>query len=291
MAHCPSCQKKETPPWTLTFANVALLLLIVFVAFLSVSRTDQGRSVRLVASLQRAFGVNGIPLTYDASADHLLSPIEFAQKIALLHQLSPLIDKRKADVETTSEGFLIRIDLDTLFIPGTQTLRPEGKPPLQALANLLASMDNRVQVVGYADTDDAAPPGNTHVRGNPLALAASSRLHQKVKPEARSGADGAARPEASAESASFPESPVLSGDSSIAQAYVGVVVRFLTTEGNMAAERLQSKGLPNTTSSPKGDAKAGLAQDPRIEILIEREASPTAAHVPNDKAAGVKTGK
>ena len=89
MAHCSSRQKKAIPPWALTFANVAILLLVIFVAFLSVSRTDQGRSVQLVASLQRAFGISNLPPIHDAPVERPLDPIEFAQKVDLLHQISP----------------------------------------------------------------------------------------------------------------------------------------------------------------------------------------------------------
>ncbi len=305
MVHCPPCKTKGTPPWVLTFANVALLLLVICVAFLSVSRTDQSRSVYLVASLQRALGVKGgVPLPI-VSVETPSDPIEFPKKIELLHEISPLIDNHQADVETTQEGFLIRIKRDALFVPGSLLLQPEVKPMLLAVAGLLAGIENLVQVIGYMDNpstpnespvhDSPPPPDHaTHAQANPsLVLAFTSTLRQAVKTAEQAMArmsTGGTRAESTPDSVNHPSPPIgTSVQDNQSLAYASAVVRFLSTEGGVAAWRFQSKGLSYTALPAKEGSKGELAHDQRIEILIARETLPTETHAPGNKTDEVKT--
>ena len=65
----------------------------------------------------------------------------------------------EAEVAETDEGFLMRIKSDALFLPGTLTLRPDIKPELQQIANLLADMPNLIRVAGH--TNNLKPPAGS----------------------------------------------------------------------------------------------------------------------------------
>ncbi|MEO5339145.1 MAG: hypothetical protein H7837_01315 [Magnetococcus sp. MYC-9] len=276
MANRLSNSKGTAPLWSLTFANVALLLLAVFAALLSVSHTDSGRATQLIASLHKAFGVEGVvSLPGGASTPATLAdPVEFPQKLALLNQISPLVDSNKAEVETTAEGFVIRIAMDTLFVPDSLLLRPDMQPRLRVIANLLAGIDNLVQIAGYTEAL-SAPEGVPPKEGSVLSMAYSlSHRGGKAEPRSSQPGSGVEPPPGRKEVRSTDE--VGDGRNSASLAYASVVVTFLTAAGGVDAWRLQSKGQ-TIGPAPRGDGEkaSGLTRSRRIELLITRETLPT----------------
>ncbi|MBF0097306.1 MAG: hypothetical protein HQM04_06300 [Magnetococcales bacterium] len=290
-------KSRRMPPWTLAVANLALLLLIVFVGFLSVSRTDASRSDMLVASIQRALGVQGAaaPQPLGEAVD---DPIGFPQKIALLHQITPLVDRRQADVETTKEGFFMRMELDTVFVPGTLLLRPEIRHRLRSMATLLASLENLIHVTGYVDGLAAAPAGKkegdktaqtpgghartvghlamaTHLQQVPAAPQAAEVAGKSISvlPESTAVTSDKGNDKSQAQS-------LLAGNPALAHAVA--IAEFLVAEGSIPAWRIRTDGKPVTatvSSDNKGSTAAeataskttNIGQARRIEIRIARE--------------------
>ena len=227
-----------------------------------------------MASLHETFGTEGMIHTPVASLDTLgksVDSIEFPQKISLLHQLTPMIDNNQAEVETTSENFIIRIKLDALFVPDTLLLRPEIQPRLRDIAHLLAGMENLVHVVGYEEV--SALPEVTQPRGSSsLSLAYSLLSRRESRPTSQPAdtpSTTARHPLAKTESQRNPS-----------LAYASVIVTFFAAAGGVEMWRLQSKGLSiNQAQDQKAHQANGarLTNSRRIEILITREMLPAVA--------------
>ncbi|MBF0399901.1 MAG: hypothetical protein HQL90_03965 [Magnetococcales bacterium] len=275
MAHEPTRSKKACPAWSLTLVNVALLLLVIFIALLSASQSDPARAGQLMASLHRAFGVDGLFAFY-SPASALLGrgdPAEFPQKLALLHQIGPLVDSNRAEVETTDEGFIMRIEMDALFQPDSLQLRPEIMPRLRRMAVQLASFENRIRVVGYSDqptvpAHGAGQPGS----GRSLALAYSLL-------SARGGKSSRFRPARSGDPEQQETAAVDGGgqgNPNPALAYASVMVTYFAAAGGVETKRLEGIGHLLTAPPAKvGVEKAtSMAYRRRIEIVLTRERLP-----------------
>ncbi|WP_130470042.1 hypothetical protein [Candidatus Magnetaquicoccus inordinatus] len=287
---------KRMPPWTLAVANLALLLLIIFVGFLSVSRSDPNRSGMLVASIQRALGVKGAAAP-QALGEAVDDPIGFPQKIALLHQITPLVDRRLAEVETTKEGFFMRMDLDTVFVPGTLLMRPEIRHRLRSMATLLASLENLLHVTGYIDSPaqpatskkeggkasaeggthsatSSARGGGTETGGNSRSagtLALTTQLQQvsalSPPPSTPASATGAAPPAAESANATAGKGndksqaiALLNNNPALAHAVA--LAEFFVSEGNIPAWRIRTEGKAASatgSSDSKNNAPAESA--------------------------------
>lgn len=284
MAYCPPCKKKGAPAWTLTFANIVLLMLAICIAWLSASRTDQSKSVPLVNAFRQAFGVQDLLSSPSVSADVLVDPIEFHDKLGLLKYLADLIDNHVAVVETTKDGFLMQIELDALFAPGSVALRPGIKPLLHNLTTVLAPIHNVIQVVGYADNipltefvalQENALPSETLPLSSPsqppLALTYTRSFPRVVDEGPRSVSTRTVKPVQSKAAQGSP----------LALMYASAVVQFLTTDDKgVGAWRVQTQGLPHTMpgkarvapANKEGEKEAvDLTKRQRIEILITHE--------------------
>ena len=172
-AACPppvKC-KKGAPGWMVTFGDMMALLLTFFVLLLSMSQFERVKFEKAVGSLKDTFGVQKVEQINAFPSGNTMIAIEFQQQIVLVRlkeklelHLSGLIDNGEAELVETDEGFLMRINGDALFKPGTLTLRADVKPQLQQIANLLADMPNLIRVVGH--TNNQIPPADGIFKDN-----------------------------------------------------------------------------------------------------------------------------
>lgn len=169
-AECPVC-KKGAPAYMMTFGDMMSLLLCFFVLLLSMSQFVRVKFEKASGSLKDAFGIQRIQQINAWPSGSVMVAIEFQQEIVLVQlkeklsvSLGNLIDNGEAELVETEQGFLIRLDNDALFEPGTLTLRADIKPQIQQLANLLVTMPNLVRVVGH--TDDQPPPADGSFKDN-----------------------------------------------------------------------------------------------------------------------------
>ncbi|MEO5353825.1 MAG: hypothetical protein H7835_11540 [Magnetococcus sp. XQGC-1] len=326
MVHTLSCKKKGSPPWALTFASVALLLFAILVVLLSASRADPGKSVQLLQSLQRAFGVRVLPFALGVAPEQHADPIEFNQKIALLHQLAPLIDSHDAEVETTADGFVMRIRMDSLFLPDGSSLRPEVKSRLRGIAAVLSGIENLVRVTGYAEggaSQEAAQPKPAPApvapakasspqqvslpravpaQGEPLlGLAHTLLLHPTsrgaLQRPAAARVSDAVQP-ASVVGEAVQPAPVPAGPPLAASAsglgYAQELARLFTEEGGVAGWRLASRGLSlSALPAREGGMAKGTdrGQARTMEILITREMGAMTVDGKREKSERAETGK
>ncbi|MBF0183388.1 MAG: hypothetical protein HQM06_03220 [Magnetococcales bacterium] len=312
------------PPWILAVANLALLLLIIFVGFLSASRIDASRSGMMVASIQRALGVQGAAPAQPLG-EAVDDPIGFPQKIALLHQITPLVDRRQADVETTKEGFFMSMELDTVFVPGTVLIRPEIRHRLRSMASLLASLENLIHVTGFVDSASAAASSASSKGGTSQSDARASRsagsmtlsthLQQSsaftvpvaaasntpaANSQATEGSNAQAPAAAAKGSDKSQAAALLSSNPSLA--YAVSIADYLVAEGTIPAWRIRTEGKPvsgntgtdnksNVTPEAQPVKNSNLGHSRRIEIRIARETLSAEVASPKAKTENKTEGK
>lgn len=165
-ANCPPAPKckKGAPGWMVTFGDMMALLLTFFVLLLSMSQFERVKFEKAVGSLKDTFGTQRVEQINAWPSGNTMVAIEFQQQIVLVRliekielHLSGLIDNGQAEITETDEGFLLRINSDAMFSPGTPlTLHPDVEPQLQQVANLLEPMPNLIRVAGH--TSSQPPP-------------------------------------------------------------------------------------------------------------------------------------
>ncbi|MBF0182071.1 MAG: flagellar motor protein MotB [Magnetococcales bacterium] len=159
---CPPC-KKGAPGWLLTFGDMMSLLLTFFILLISMSTMDKVKFKEASGSLKDAFGIQRIQQIIPLPTGENLIAMEFQQQIVLVRLKEKLevilennTDAGEAELIALDEGFIMRVSRDKLLAPDGHTLRPEAKPMLLQIANLVRDLPNLVRVEGH--TGDDQPP-------------------------------------------------------------------------------------------------------------------------------------
>lgn len=162
MSKCPPC-KKGAPAWLLTFGDLMSLLLTFFILLISMATMDKVKFKEAAGSLKDAFGVQRIQQIIPLPTGENLIAVEFQQEIIMVRLKEKLelmlennTDAGEAEIIALDEGFLLRMHHDLLLQPSTSKLRPEAKPMLLQMANLIKDLPNLVRVEGH--TSDQPPP-------------------------------------------------------------------------------------------------------------------------------------
>ncbi len=153
--------------WLLTYADMITLLLAFFIIMYASSTISVTKYQSLAAAMAAAFGLKGSPAVMTGGAEEGAKPIIFPasqlQVTQIKNKLQKYVLEQKLqtaiNIHLNERGLLIRIYADKVrFAPGSAALSPEYKRILNAVAGILASTPNAVQVNGYTD-DTAAPAG------------------------------------------------------------------------------------------------------------------------------------
>lgn len=178
------------PNWIVTFADLATLLLTFFILLLSYSKMDVDKYKSMAASLAGAFGssmiqddaVSGSPLTLiesdttppvaaDTSATlppdqpELIddgpqggggSVTEIPTGITrlatrLIRELEAEVASGAMNVRYDTEHVVIRFAEDATFHSGSAELKPEMRPIIERVVDVLAECSGDVVVSGYTD--------------------------------------------------------------------------------------------------------------------------------------------
>lgn len=161
--NCPKC-KKGAPGWLVTFGDMMALLLTFFILLLSMSQFEIVKFKKASGSLKDAFGTQKIQQINAIPSGETMIAIEFQQEIILVRLkekleviLVSMIDNGEAELVELEEGFLVRLDQDTLFLPGTLMLNPEVTDTLQQIANLVLDMPNLINIAAHSDDQQPLP--------------------------------------------------------------------------------------------------------------------------------------
>ncbi|WP_148860990.1 flagellar motor protein MotB [Marinobacter fonticola] len=200
------------PNWIVTFADLATLLLTFFILLLSYSEMDVAKYKSMAASLAGAFGssviqdnaAGGSPLTLIESntappaatvppdepelIDDRRQPgpsvtgipagiTELARQ--LMRELESEVASGALNVRYDTERVVIRFAEDATFQSGSAELKPDMRPIIERVVDVLAECSGDVVVAGY--TDDR-PIVSTRYRSNwdLSAARAVSVVHELV---------------------------------------------------------------------------------------------------------------
>ncbi|MCG0237979.1 MAG: OmpA family protein [Firmicutes bacterium] len=170
----------ESPPgaplWMVTYGDMVTQLLAMFVMFFAFSTLDAQKYKAAIASFQGALGVlpgahsvllgagPGIGQERSASLQvppaisrpGSLWPVD-PQLAQIQRQLEEVLGEKgflgEVQVEMAEDRLLLRFADQVLFDSGKADLRPDALPRLDALAEVLKRIPNRVKVEGHTDTD------------------------------------------------------------------------------------------------------------------------------------------
>jgi len=157
--------------WLLTYSDMITLLLALFIVLYSFANLDLKKFEAVAASISQAFGYGsgtGILPGLKGSSGTTHKPMLFSdlpqQQQDFLSVGSDMAEFADAaglsgeiGVNMTYEGVVISLSDVLTFEPGSAELTPQAKSALDAVAKVLADLDNDLRV--EAHTDDL-PPDN-----------------------------------------------------------------------------------------------------------------------------------
>lgn len=169
--NCPPEQEEGAPMWVVTFADLMSLLLTFFILVLSFANMDIVRFREMLGSIQDAFGVQ----IQRRQADYVaFSPTEFERKDMELSQkneevLSMVVElrtimendealKKSSGVEADDDGLVLRVESESMFDPGSATLKPESRDALQAAIRILRDYNMNLVIRGHTDDRPVSTP-------------------------------------------------------------------------------------------------------------------------------------
>ncbi|HWT72605.1 MAG TPA: flagellar motor protein MotD [Oxalicibacterium sp.] len=161
--------------WLVSYADFITLLFAFFVVMYAISSVNEGKYRVLSNALGIAFSglKQQAPVHKDAveSTRQIValpirtSPRSSPQDAAikrekermtniardLLKAMAPLISQGKVRVTQSARGVSVEINASVLFAPGEAKLSPQSEKTLRAVAEVLAKVDNDLQIEGHTD--------------------------------------------------------------------------------------------------------------------------------------------
>jgi chemotaxis protein MotB len=167
--------------WLLTYADLITLLLGLFVILYAMSQVDKTKYQDFVSALTQQFGSKSVlaghkGISFDPSTKtgRAQSP-KFAfkrvpRKERISSQLSILLKKQiesnQVMIKDTKDGIAINLLELLMFETGKADIRPQAEETLDAIADFLSQMNNRIRVEGHTDNipiHTAVFPSNWHL--------------------------------------------------------------------------------------------------------------------------------
>ena len=208
-------EKENSERWVLTYADLITLLTVFFIVLYSMANVDSKKFEKMSGSLASAFdgigifsgqspvkgetGGEGIVARFVTEVQNLVtkrSGVGFRQGTSQIEStieqdftyISNRIDELvisngladKVSVERSSEGIVLNLAGDLLFLNARADLRSESYFVLDRIAELIRPLPNRIRVEGHTDNIpplNEAFPSNWHLSGA-RALAVLQFLEQ-----------------------------------------------------------------------------------------------------------------
>ncbi len=150
------------PPWLATFADLATNMLCFFVLLLSFANMDIQKFRDMVGSVKDAFGVQlknpdgeFRPPGQDMRPDAVSMSRADRNMLAVLQQLKAKMDetdlKESVKITTDDVGVILRVQNDTLFMPGTATLIQGADQALDRVITVMKEHNYDLVVRGHTD--------------------------------------------------------------------------------------------------------------------------------------------
>jgi chemotaxis protein MotB len=167
MAAQPKPKKKVdagAPRWIVTFGDLMSLLLCFFVLLLSFSELDRQKYKQVAGSMEKAFGVQRRTKVMEVPKGMKMIAKDFDQELIatrikedigkeideiITSQLSDLKDQ--IEIDGSDEEIIIRLMGESTFDSGKAVIRPQMKPLLKKVAEMIRDNANDIIIAGHTD--------------------------------------------------------------------------------------------------------------------------------------------
>jgi chemotaxis protein MotB len=160
----PPKNDKGAPMWVVTFGDMMSLLLCFFVLLLSFSEMDRQKYKQVAGSLEKAFGVQRKTKVMDPPKGIKMIARDFDQEV-IATRLKELIGKEieeeiethlsdlkdQIELEPAKEAVTIRMMGESTFDSGEAVIKPEMKPLLKRIGDIIAKADGDIIIAGHTD--------------------------------------------------------------------------------------------------------------------------------------------
>ncbi len=167
MGSQPEPKKKVdvgAPRWVVTFGDLMSLLLCFFVLLLSFSELDRQKYKQVAGSLERAFGVQRRTKVMEVPKGMKMIAKDFDQELIATRikedigkELEEVISsqlydlKDQIEIDGSDEEIIIRLMGESTFDSGKAVIRPQMKPLLKKIAELIRGNANDIIIAGHTD--------------------------------------------------------------------------------------------------------------------------------------------
>ncbi len=160
---CPKIDP-GAPKWVVTFGDLMSLLLCFFVLLLSFSEMDRQKYKQVAGSLEKAFGVQrknrameipkGMKLIakdFDQEAIATRIKEDLGREIDYIVEESLTDLKDQIDLESGENEVIIRLMGESTFDSGKADIRPQLKPLLKKVGDILNTSVGDISIAGHTD--------------------------------------------------------------------------------------------------------------------------------------------
>jgi chemotaxis protein MotB len=160
---CPKIDP-GAPKWVVTFGDLMSLLLCFFVLLLSFSEMDKQKYKQVAGSMEKAFGVQRknrvmeipkgmkmIAKDFDQEAVATRIKQDLGREIDYMVEESLTDLKDQIDLESGDNEVIIRLMGESTFDSGKADIRPQLKPLLKKVGNILNTSEGDISVAGHTD--------------------------------------------------------------------------------------------------------------------------------------------
>jgi chemotaxis protein MotB len=160
---CPKIDP-GAPKWVVTFGDLMSLLLCFFVLLLSFSEMDKQKYKQVAGSMEKAFGVQRKNRAMEIPKGMVMIAKDFDQEAVatrIKEDLGREIDymveesltdlKDQIDLESGDNEVIIRLMGESTFDSGKAEIRPQLKPLLKKVGNILNASEGDISVAGHTD--------------------------------------------------------------------------------------------------------------------------------------------
>ena len=168
---------KGTPEWMMSFGDLMSCLLVFFVLLVTFSAANDKKLMETISSMQQALGLMVPPIIGGNLPKHMPgdpnenSSVElgdFEKRMVAKDELSPvklstvkiankfnsmkerLMEqgfKRVVTIQELNQGVAVKTSIDSIFLPGSPTIRPNSVPFLENFSNVARSVGNEIRII------------------------------------------------------------------------------------------------------------------------------------------------
>ncbi len=152
------------PRWVVTFGDLMSLLLCFFVLLLSFSNMDRQKYKQVAGSMEKAFGVQRKIKVMEIPKGMTMVAKDFDQEIIatrikedLGKEIDELIQdelselKDQISIEASESQVIIRLMGESTFDSGKAEIRPQLKPLLKKVSEVLRTSKGDIIIAGHTD--------------------------------------------------------------------------------------------------------------------------------------------